>query len=146
MKRFLFLVSLVFSLAASAQLATVNVIIPSTSSNLITTTYNVTNAVVGYMVFKAPQNQPTTQDYLVKLDSVSGNHTNVAVAVYGQKFDTSAWVAIGSAINWKGTTRDTIIVFSNATANRYRNYKVQYTGTGTGVTRLTYQQFKLYLE
>lgn len=149
MKNFLMLfVCLLFSAVASAQLATVNIAAPNTSSTLIETDYTLTNTTVGYVLFKAPLGTPATQDYLVKLDSVSGNHTNIAVKVYGQKFDQSAFVQIGSTINWKGTTtsHDTIIVFSNATANRYRNYKVEFTGTGTGVSKINYQQFKLYQE
>ena len=77
---------------------------------------------------------------------MSGNHTNVAVALYGAKFATSAYSAIGSAVNWKGTTGDTTIVISNATANRYRYYKIVVTGTGTGVTKIDSQELKLYAE
>ncbi|NIA28718.1 MAG: hypothetical protein GWP06_02245 [Actinobacteria bacterium] len=106
----------------------------------------VTNSTAATMYFTGKQDFPATQDYLCVLDSTSGNHTNVAVALYGQKFASSAWAQIGSTINWVGTTSDTTIVLSNATANRYRKYKVIFTGTGTGVTTVDSQELKLWLE
>lgn len=105
-----------------------------------------TNTTASYLLVKAPQHYPTTQDILVRLVEGTGNHTNVAVSLFGRKFDTGAWVAIGSAINWKGTTADTTIIISNATENRYRDYKINYVGTGTGTTTIDLQQVKLYLE
>lgn len=110
------------------------------------TDYTLTNTTVAYTLYNAAQHYPATQDFLCNLDSLAGDHTNVAVAVYGRKFDTAAWAQIGSTINWTGSTSDTTIVFSNATANRYRSYKVEYTGTGTGTTTIDLQQFKLFLE
>lgn len=130
-------------LFASAQ--TINVDKPETYK-AYTTDVTVTNAVASTVYFNGRQDFPTTQDYLCQLDSTSGNHTNVAVALYGQKFETAAWSQIGSTVNWKGTTADTTIVISNATANRYRKYKAVFTGTGTGVTTVDSQEFKLYLE
>lgn len=130
---------------ANAQMATVTIPVNNTFVS-VQTDYNVTNTTVAYLLVKAPQNYIATQDVMVKLDSISGNHTNVAVALWGRKFTNSAWVAIGSAVNWKGTTADTTIVISNTTANRYRDYKISYTGTGTGVTKIDYQEFKLYFE
>ena len=108
--------------------------------------FTLTNAVVRYTLVTAPQNYATMQDFRIELDSLSGNHTNVAVAVFGQKFDSGAWVAIGSAVNWKGTTADTTIVITNETANRYRNYKIQYTGTGTGTTKIDDRKIKQWYQ
>lgn len=144
MKKFILSFILLFAvLVTNAQMATVNIPVGNTYTSL-TTDYTLTNAVVQYLQVNAPQNYPCTQDFLVNLDSLAGNHTHVAVALFGRKFDTSAWVAIGSAVTWTGTTLDTTIVISNATANRYRAYKIQYTGTGTGTTKLDFQQFKLF--
>lgn len=146
MKKVLFIFALVFAVFASmAQMATVNLPTEKTYA-IVTTDYNVTNTTATYLLINAPQHQPTTQDVIVQLDSLSGNHTNVAVAVYGRKSDATAWVQIGSTVNWKGTTADTTIAVSNTTANRYRSYKIQYTGTGTGVTKIDAQEFKLYRE
>ena len=149
MKKVIFLVIAIISMVAiaNAQSVTVPPMGVGITYQLYSTDTNVTNTTVRTFVFNAPQNFPTTQDYIVKLDSVSGNHTNVAVALYGQKSALKGdWTQIGSTINWKGTTADTVIVISNASANRYRNYKIVYTGTGTGVTKVNEQELKLYLE
>jgi hypothetical protein len=145
MKKIIFLLFAFISLSVSAQMVT-RIFANGAQFDDNQADYTLTNTTAGYTLYKAAMPTAATQDFIVKLDSISGNHTNVAVAVYGQKFDNSAFVQIGSTLNWKGTTLDTIIVFSNATANRYRNYKVLYTGTGTGVTKVDYQQFKLYTE
>lgn len=144
-KLFAILLLAMIGFMANAQMATLNMPVNDTYLK-VTTDYTITNTTASYLLISAPKHYKTTQDILVKLDSLSGNHTNVSVAVWGRKFNTSAWVAIGSAINWKGTTADTTIVFSNATANRYRDFKIVYTGTGTGTTKIDTQEFKLYLE
>lgn len=146
MKKFLFIALFgLIALFSQAQMSTITV---PTGLTYIShaTDYTLTNAVTQYLLVKAPQHYPATQDILVKLDSLAGDHTNVAVSLFGRKFDTDAWVAIGSAVNWKGTTADTTIVISNATLNRYRDYKINYLGTGTGTTTIDLQQLKLYLE
>jgi len=145
MKKFiLFIVALFTVFVAQAQLATVQLQLPQTYV-AIETDYTVTNTTAGYMLFKAEKHQPATQDYVCHLDSTSGDHTNVAVVLSARKFPETSFTTI-STVNWKGTTSDTTIVISNATANRYRDYKVTLTGTGTGVTTLAWQRFKLYLE
>lgn len=151
MKKFLLSLMLVmFTVAVSAQFATSGCEKPNTYVELsspTSTPYTISNTTAKFWLVKAGQDLASMQDFTVQLDSVSGNHTNVAVAVYGQKSDLKAdWTQIGSTVNWKGTTADTIILFSNASAVRYRNFKVVYTGTGTGVTKITKQQFKLWLQ
>lgn len=145
MKKLVLFLSLVFALFVSVQAQTVNLAVPSgsTYANWLTD-YNVTNTTARNFVIYGAQDFAATQDYLIQLDSVSGNHTNVAVALYGAKFETTAYSQIGSTVNWKGTTADTTIVISNASANRYRYYKVVVTGTGTGVTKVDSQEFKVY--
>jgi len=57
------------------------------------------------------------------------------------------WTIIGSAVNWKGTTADTTILISNATANRYSLYKTVVTGTGAAsTTKIDVMGLKLHLE
>lgn len=144
MKKLLFLISILF-VFVTTQAQTVNLAMPDGSTYMsVITDYNLTNTTVRNFIYLAPQDFAATQDYLIQLDSVSGNHTNVAVALYGAKFGTSAYSAIGSAVNWKGVSSDTTIVISNATANRYRYYKVVVTGTGTGVSKVDAQELKLY--
>jgi len=141
------LVMLVFAFVAfAANAQTYNLAIGDGTWKQVGTDYTVTNNVVVNFVWFASNDWTTTQDYLIHLDSVAGNHTNVAVALFGAKFATGAYSAIGSAVNWKGTTADTTIIISNATAARWRYYKVVVTGTGTGVSKVDSQELKLYQE
>lgn len=113
----------------------------------VETDYTLTNTTARTFVFYPNFHQKSTQDYVVNLDSLTGNHTNVAVALYGQKSSVAAdWTQIGSTVNWLGVTADTTIIISNATANRFRIYKVVITGTGTGTTKVDNQELKLWRE
>lgn len=118
------------------------------SYQYVPTDYTLTNTTVRNFVFTAPQHNACTQDYVIKLDSVSGTHTNVAVALYGQKSPIKGdWTQIGSTVNWVGVSKpslDTVIIISNATANRYRYYKAVVTGTGTGASKIAVQELKLF--
>ena len=109
-----------------------------------TQTYVLTNTTARNFVYNAPQPKPTTQDFTIKLDSLAGNHIQIVVTVYGQKSATKGdWTQIGTATSTAGAD---VVLISNATANRYSNYKYTLTGTGTGTTTVTSQILKLYLE
>ena len=112
----------------------------------VDTDYTLTNAVANSYLFYGRQDYPTTQDYTINLDTLVSGQSNVAVALYGRKNSYTAWVQIGSTVNWTATTADTTITISNATKNRYREYKPVITGTGTGTCTIDYQELKLYLE
>ena len=91
----------------------------------------------------------TATNFIVQLDSATGNHTNVAVVLYGRISDQQAtWTAIGSAINWGGKNAsagcDTTILFANTTETAYRQFKLLFTGTGTGTTTICYQAMKIW--
>jgi len=117
------------------------------SYDKVTTDYTLTNTTPDTVKWEAAQHYPTTQDFVCNIDSTSGTHTNVAVALYGGKSEVAGdWTQIGSTVNWKCTSSDTTIIISNATANRYRRYRVIYTGTGTGVSTVDTQELKLYYE
>lgn len=147
MKKFILtLFVAVFALMTYAQTVTFSPLPVNFTKFTTATDYNVTNTTARLFIIEAAKENPCTQDFYVNLDSVSGNHTNVAVALYGAKFADTAYSQIGSTINWKGTTADTTIVISNATATRYNFYKWTVTGTGTGVTKVDTQILKLYLE
>ena len=152
MKKYFLLLVVFISSIVSAQIASTKIAIPNTFGQIVSpaataSIYKITNTTAGYVLFYAQMNQPSTQDFVVKLDSVSGNHTNVAVSIYGQKSELKGdWTQIGSTVNWKGTTADTVILVSNASANRYQNFKITYTGTGTGVTKINKTFLKLWLE
>lgn len=154
MKKVFFIFVMLLSLVTlSAQIATKSILTPNTFGSIVSPTataaiYKISGTVAGYEVFYAPMNSGSKQDLTVKLDSVSGNHTNVAVSLYGQKSALKGdWAQIGSTINWKGTTKDTTITVSNATYNYYQNFKILFTGTGSpAVTKITTTNLKLWLE
>ena len=148
MKKLFFFFALMFAFMAisEAQITTGYIIYPNTYWEY-QTNVTLSNAVAQYFVVDAAMPEGNIQDVIVQLDSLSGNHTNVAVALYGRKSDqTSTWTAIGSAINWKGTTADTTIIYSNTTENNYRQFKILFTGTGTGTTRIDNFEFKVWLD
>lgn len=94
------------------------------------------------IIVEAPQHYPATQDLEIKLDSISTPAASLQLT--GSKFGT-AYVNVGSAIVWNGTSADTTIVISNATANRYRYYKLTVTRTA-GKALITGYKFKLFYE
>lgn len=93
------------------------------------------------IIFSA-QHYPTTQDLLVKLDSIST--PGATVALTGSKFGDT-YVAIDTTVTWSGSTADTTIIISNTTPNRYRYYKVTVTRTA-GKARINDVQLKQYFE
>ena len=120
-------------------------VIPNGSTYVsVTTDYTLSNAVAQYWQINYQPEWYNAQSIVINLDSLTGNHTNVAVAVYGRISDQLGWTQIGSTINWKGTTSDTTILYTNSTENAYRQIKVLYTGTGTGTTRIDQQEFKYW--
>lgn len=152
MKNFILFIMLLVGMTLTAQTVTLPSMAgaaqnPNATAQVVITDYLLTNATARNFIFTAPQPKPCTQDYVIKLDSISGNHTNVAVALYGQKSILKGdWEQIGTTVNWKGTTADTVIVISNVTANRFSRYKSTVTGTGTGTTNIPDQALKNYLE
>ncbi|HEY5588412.1 MAG TPA: hypothetical protein VIK86_05585 [Candidatus Paceibacterota bacterium] len=151
MKKFisiLFLMSFCFiAMAQTVTLQSMEAYRTGGTYQLVNTDYNLDTTTARTFIFTAPQAQPTTQDYVVNIDSVFGNQTNVAVALYGQKSTIAVdWTQIGSTVNWLGTTSDTTIIISNATANRFRNYKAVITGTGNGRSKIDAQELKLFKE
>lgn len=129
---------------ATAQMSTSN-LTPGNTYIEVGTDVTLTDAVAQYWLVNAPQNWYTAQTVTVALDSLAGNHTTVAVGLYGRVSDqTSTWTQIGSDITWYGTTADTTIILTNATENLYRQFKVLFTGTGTGTTTIDNREFKQY--
>lgn len=145
MKRMILFIALMFAFAVSnAQTAT---LVPDISDGTYidyATDNTLSNTTAKWFQFNFKPDQYVASNLIVHLDSASGNHTNVAVAVYGRINDLQAWTAIGTAINWAGTTADTTIVFASTTEAAYRQFKVLYTGTGTGTTTIDRQTFKIW--
>lgn len=144
MKRIVILLAILsFAVMANAQMRTTNLAPGNTYAN-VTTDYTLTNTTAQYWQVNTGIDAYTAQVWVVNLDSASGNHTNVALQLYGRYCSLDSWNAIGSAINWKGTTSDTTIVYLNAAENGYRQFKLLYTPTGTGTTTIDRQVFKLW--
>jgi len=104
-----------------------------------------TNAVVKWMLYKAEKDNVSTQDYQCLLTKITGSHS-VSVQLYGRKFSADSWVAIGSPVTSGTITTTATITISNTVPNRYREYKVEFTGTGTATTSITNQYFKQWLQ
>lgn len=91
------------------------------------------------------QDMTATQAIYCNLDSLKGGSMTTTVALYGSIFGTT-WVQIGSTVTWKATTGDTTIQIANATANRYRFYKVNFHVASGDSVRVDYLKFKLWRE
>jgi hypothetical protein len=150
MKKLVFLIAVLFSaFAVQAQHATLNIQKPNTYiaglNGVDTLVARATNP--QWVLINAEQDEPTTQSVTVRLDTLTSAATNVAVALYGRIFTTSAWTQIGSTVNWKLTTADTTVTITNDTANRYISYKLSVTGTGASqTTKVSNLKFKLWRE
>jgi hypothetical protein len=145
MKKLIFVLALMFTYVISeAQIATLNIAEPNTYVEY-STDVTLTNTTAKYFLINAGQDQYTAQAYTVNLDSLTGNHTKIAVVLAGQYSDVeSTWTTI-STTNWGCTTLDTTMTVVNATENGYRRFKVTFTGTGTGTSKIDNFEFKQYL-
>ena len=144
MKKLMFLLAFVTVIfTVQAQMSTSN-LTPGNTYTENPTDVILTGTVAQYWQINAPQNYYTGQSITIQLDSLAGTHTTVTVAISGRVSDqTATWTSIGSSIVWHGTTSDTTIIFTNATENAYRQYKVLFTGVGaTGTTTIDNREFK----
>ena len=108
------------------------------------TDYAITNAVPRTFKWNISSAWPTTLDYVVSLDSTSGNHTSVRVALWGQKSPLKGDSTHIATVTWACTTTDTVILISNTTENRFRYINVTFEGVGTAVTTVKEQALKFY--
>lgn len=108
------------------------------------TDYTLTNTTASYFTVDVPRSFEMVEQFTCNIDSASGNHTNVAVSLYGKVFSGDSWAQIGSTVNWKGTTADTTITITASTSNKYRYFKFNYVGTGTGTSKIDSQSFRVW--
>jgi hypothetical protein len=127
-----------------AQTVTVPTMTPGYTYLEVSTPYTLTNTVGRTFKWSMAEPWPATQDFIVHLDSLSGNHTNVLVTLWGQKSALKGDSTSIGTLNWKGSTADTTGIISNTTENRYLKYYTTFKGTGTGTTRINFQAIKLY--
>ena len=72
---FLFAFTIVFATAQSVTLPTMEAYAKVGTYQQVTTDYTLTNTTARTFIYTAPQPEPTTQDYVVKLDSLTGTGT-----------------------------------------------------------------------
>lgn len=145
MKKLVFMLALlvIVAITARGQTATIPLSLSETFK-LEARDFTITNTTVVWFQWEAAKHMRATQDFTVNLDSLAGNHTNIAIKLYGKRFDDDSWTQIGSTVNsTDGTAIETI---SNTSINGYRFYKSEFTGTGTGTTTIDWQKLKLWLE
>jgi hypothetical protein len=146
MRRLLLLIAMILLYAVGiAQDKTINIKYGDTYVDANFTAADTINESDSYWVLiNCNQDFPQMQDLYVTLDSVSGD-PNVTVTLQGKKFSGDSFVTIGTPIIWEGTAEDTTIIYTNATANRYRYYKVLFATTATDQqVKLTDLQFKTW--
>jgi hypothetical protein len=112
----------------------------------ITTDYTVTNAVESWFLYKSEKNYPIAVDYQVLLTKGTGSHTDMSVQLYGRKFSGDGWTSIGVPVT-SGTITTTYLLTVSYPGNlQYREFKLGFTGTGTGTTTVSNQQFKVWFK
>ena len=146
MKKLLFILAIVFIIigTAAAQTATLSIKSDKTFYNL-TTDYTLTNTTNSWFQWNAARDIPSTQDFEVEFSKGTGTQTRVDVTLYGRKFSGDDWVLIGTD-NWQYGVNDSIVLISNVSINRYRQYKSSFTGTGTGTSTIEFQKLKIWNE
>jgi len=152
MKKYLCLLLLLIGFAftqVKAQTVTVPAVFsPTQTYQEVLTDYTLTNAVGRTFKWTLNQHYPTTQDFVVHMDSLTGNLTNVLVTVWGQKSALKNDSTSIGTLNWIGRnpagSADTTGIISNTTENRYRRIYTTFKGTGTGTVRIDTQALKLF--
>lgn len=147
MKKYIaLLIALIVTVAVTSQTVTYPTLQPDYTFRYVPTDYVITNTTVREFIFPSMQHYKTTQDYIVKMDTVAGEHTSVKVVLSGAKSLVSNSYAKIDSATWYVTTADTVITISNTTANRYRYFKATFTGVGTAKSGIKDQELKLWRE
>jgi len=96
------------------------------------------------IVITAGQHVKNTQSLYVDIDSVSGTPT-MEIILQGRLFTTGAWIPIDTTA-WAGTG-DTAFTMENATAKRYRFYRIYFKSAATAQkAKVMDVQFKVWRE
>ena len=131
----------------NAQIATLN--LPSGRTYVeYKTDVVLTNAVAQNFRINAGQNWHTSPYVVFSVDSTSGDHTALVIVFAGRISDeTDVWTQI-STVTWDmdhvGSAADTVIITGAAAETYYRQYRVLFTGAGTGTSTITNFEFKQY--
>ena len=141
-KAFFVLILAIISVAVRGQTATFAMTVGETWAEK-NTNYTLTNTTAQWFQFNAPQHYLSFQDFQVVLKKGTGTQSRVDVTLYGRKFDNDSWVQIGTS-NWQHGVNDSIVTISSGKQNAYRQFKVNYAGTGTGTSTIDRQTLKLW--
>ena len=144
MKKFIFIFALMFACTAISSAQDVTIVGAKGQQYFVyTTDVTITNTTAVWFLIKTDAEFPTTQHALIDCDSVSGNHTEIALTLFGRNFDTQAWTSISSTIVNPGVDANIDNTLTNTTETRWRQFKVLLTGTGTGVSKVDKLEFLL---
>ena len=144
MRKLLIILSLlVIVTLARAQTATIDLGTMTQKSYAVSQT--LTDVTAKWFQYNAPQSVPISLTYSALLTKGTGSHTETTVQLYGKCFTGDDWVLITTALS--GTITTTYNLTINVTTHlQYRYFKVLFTGTGTGTTKITSQNFKIWLQ
>lgn len=145
MKKLLIIFALLVTVTLTRAQTATYAIPKSATIGIVSAASTLTNAVVKWFQFNAEKDNVTTQDYQCLLTKLTGSH-DVSVQLYGRKFTGDSWVAIGAAVTSGTITTTAKVTVSNPVPNRYRQFKVEFTGTGTATTSITNQYLKFWLQ
>jgi len=142
MKKLIFVLALMFTFAVISEAQDVTIVGQKDQHYFRRTVpLTITNTTAVWYLIKTDATWPTTQHIRIKCDSVSGNHTAIALLLYGRNFDDAAWTAISSTIVDQGVDATVANTLTNTTETRWRQFKVLLTGTGTGVSSVSKFEF-----
>ena len=142
MKKLIFVLALMFTFTVISIAQTVTITGAKDQQHYrYTKGVNIDTTTVLNFVIKTDAQWPTTQHAHIVVDSVWGNHTAVALLLFGRNFDNSAWTSISSTIVDQGVDAAVPITLTNTTETRWRQFKLQLTGTGNGRSRVSSLDF-----
>jgi hypothetical protein len=104
-----------------------------------------TNTTGKWFQFNAPKDVPISINYSCLLTKGTGSHTETTVQLYGKCFTGDDWTLIDTGLSGTITTTATVSL-KETNHLQYRYFKVLLTGTGTGTTVITSQNFKIWLQ
>ena len=110
-----------------------------------TTDVNIDTTKAKYIIIDASHiTYPTTRHFYAEIDSVVGNHTAVAVTLHGRNFDGEGWTSLPIIATNLGVDSKIPVHFHDTIASPYRKFKITFTGTGNGRSKLDVMEFKLF--
>ena len=143
MKQLIFiLVFVIVAITAKGQTKTFD--LAKGTHYLRTHDYVITNTTAIWFRWLAEKQQPLTVAYQCVVDSTTGDHTNMAISLWGREFENDSWEQIGDTYN--NTTSGEYVTIRTTLIKHFREFKSLFTPTGTGTSTVSRQELKIYLE